>query len=541
MGEVSSFEERDALLDAWATCRREIDRMEARAAELLARRQVLFDADVAEHQLARDSIRRSMIAEFSAAGRLAKGTVESAFAAARALTEHHSAVLDALRQGRITVGHARQITQAAAAIDEAVLGGTVDRAMTGLFDAAVLAFAEQDSPARTGVHARQVVAALLGEDLRERHTRARAERCVQIVSIEDGLARLTAVLPEHIAFAIRDRLDQLVREVARAEKAGAANSEVAGDDGPSSASPNTGATIGDIDTGGGGDVDDPEDTGGADRLPDDPDSIEEFLARVEAFLAAESESEGDADDSHRASRVGRPFFGHPDDEWFPADPEPADNVAARMDAFLADLNGTDDRLRAGERTLDQIRADLFTDLLLGADPTVLAGTGLDGVTARIQVTVAATTLTGADDRMAQIDGIGPVHPDIARELAGRSSGWARLFLDPTGMTVETDAYTPTDGMRRFLRARDQHCRFPGCRRPAASCEIDHNHDHALGGATAIDNLAHFCPAHHQLKHPSVPDRFRWTAHLDPDSGGVVWTAPDGREYTDAAPRRVMFV
>jgi hypothetical protein len=39
--------------------------------------------------------------------------------------------------------------------------------------------------------------------------------------------------------------------------------------------------------------------------------------------------------------------------------------------------------------------------------------------------------------------------------------------------------------RRFLRARDQHCRFPGCRRPAIRSEIDHTVDAALGGPTAL--------------------------------------------------------
>ncbi|UJP10341.1 DUF222 domain-containing protein [Microbacterium sp. KUDC0406] len=603
MVQVSSLEEKDALLDAWVECRREIDRMEARAAELLAAREVLFDADVAEHQLARESIRRSMIAEFSATGRLARGTMESAFATARALTDH-PAVLDALQEGRITVAHARQITRVAAAIDEAVVNGTVDPAVTVLFDTAVLAFAEQDSPARTGAHARQVVTALLGETMRERHQRTRSERCVQIVSIEDGLARLTAVLPEHLAFAIRDRLDQLVREVVRAEKAEqaeraqiereeheraareraeheraqtereraeheraqtererAARERAEAEDAMAGTAADAGDAEGHVvgaDQAAGEDADDAETAGEAafadedpqggmwaGRMPDDPDSVEEFLTRIEAYLAAGDDHLNDNhqyDDGPFEGATGRPFFGHPDDEWFPSDAEPAADFDARMDAFLADLNRTDDRnrTRAGERTLDQIRADLFTDLLLGSDPTALSGTGLDGITARIQVTVAATTLAGADNQMAQIDGIGPVHPDIARELAGRSSGWARLFLDPTGMVTETDAYSPTDGMRRFLRARDQHCRFPGCRRTVASCELDHNHDYALGGPTAIGNLAHFCPAHHQLKHPSVPDQFRWTARIDPD-GGLVWTAPNGRHYTDTAPRRIMFV
>lgn len=76
--------------------------------------------------------------------------------------------------------------------------------------------------------------------------------------------------------------------------------------------------------------------------------------------------------------------------------------------------------------------------------------------------------------------------------------------------------------------------------PAHRCQIDHNHDHAKGGLTALDNLCHFCTKHHALKHPDVPDRFRWTARQRPD-GTVTWSSPIGRSYDDPPRRRVMFI
>ena len=125
-------------------------------------------------------------------------------------------------------------------------------------------------------------------------------------------------------------------------------------------------------------------------------------------------------------------------------------------------------------------------------------------------------------------------------MAGRNTGWTRLFLDPTGLVCETDTYTPTEAMRRFLKARDEHCRFPGCRMPVWRSEIDHNQDWALDGRTATDNLAHFCKAHHVLKHPDIPDVHRWTATQG--EGGVLhWRSPLGRTYTDRPTARVMFV
>uniref|UniRef100_UPI00301C0096 HNH endonuclease signature motif containing protein n=1 Tax=Microbacterium sp. LB16 TaxID=3081271 RepID=UPI00301C0096 len=245
------------------------------------------------------------------------------------------------------------------------------------------------------------------------------------------------------------------------------------------------------------------------------------------------------DDDH--DTIGPDSFSL-DDPCFD-DPRFGPRGAAVIASADGDTFATDpeiEHLPTDTRTWAQIQADLLSDLLLTADPSAAHGDGLDHIQARVQVTVAATTLAGADDRPAELDGHGPLDPDIARDLAARNTGWSRLFLDPSGMLVETDTYTPTEGMRRFLRARDQHCRFPGCRMPAHRSEIDHNHDHATGGRTRLDNLAHFCRAHHTLKHPDVPDPHRWTARQEKD-GSVTWHSPLGRDYSDPPPRRVMFV
>lgn len=190
--------------------------------------------------------------------------------------------------------------------------------------------------------------------------------------------------------------------------------------------------------------------------------------------------------------------------------------------------------------MDQVRADLLTDMLLAAAPTAVHGTGLGEISAHIQVTISATTLAGRDDLPAQLDNHGPLHADVARALAGHATSWTRLFLDPTGFVTQTDTYQPTAAMRRYLRARDQHCRFPGCRMPVHRCETDHTVDWAKSGPTSIDNLAHLCRTHHALKHPSIPEEHRWTAKQLPD-WSVEWTSPLGRSRVDRPPRRVMFM
>jgi hypothetical protein len=467
--------ERRRVLDAWAEMRRRIAALEAEAAELLVEQITLHDAEVSASPFHRDAIHRSMIAEFSAAGRVSRGSMDFAFADAQALHDHLPAVRAAFAAGSLSAGHVREIARASALVAEAIRNKKVDAGVMALFEAAVLVVAEQDTAARTRAHARQVASALIGESIGERHRRAAKERCVTVKSLDDGLALLTAVLPEWIATAISDRLSRMTREVVRARE---------------------------------------------DREPEflpwwsdeDIDALhpEDFALDDPAFDAY---ADADAD-------AGGRIFGT-DGDTFATDPET-------------------EQIPADSRTWAQVHADLFADLLLAGAPSPVHGHDLGRIQGRVQVTVAATTLAGIDDRPAELDGNGPLHPDVARALAGWNTGWTRLFLDASGMLIETDTYTPTEGMRRFLRARDEHCRFPGCRMPAHRCEIDHQHDHAKGGKTRLDNLGHLCRAHHTLKHPDIPDPHRWAAQQERD-GSITWHSPLGRAYTDPPPRRVMFV
>ncbi|MDT0180986.1 DUF222 domain-containing protein [Microbacterium sp. ARD31] len=187
------------------------------------------------------------------------------------------------------------------------------------------------------------------------------------------------------------------------------------------------------------------------------------------------------------------------------------------------------------RSTDQVRADVFADLLLAGTPALddtrdtTAGP-LGAIRARVQVLVPAATLTGEDDGPCDLTGRSPIDPATARTLAGGTGMWERLFHDPTtGVTVATDSYRVPSGMRRFLQARDQHCRFPGCRVAAIRCEVDHTHDHALGGRTELTNLAHLCQRHHSMK--------QFTAwRVRQLKGGVLeWTSPLGRTYREDAP------
>ncbi|TQK18805.1 uncharacterized protein DUF222 [Microbacterium sp. SLBN-154] len=187
------------------------------------------------------------------------------------------------------------------------------------------------------------------------------------------------------------------------------------------------------------------------------------------------------------------------------------------------------------RSLDEVRADLFADMLLTAvpaiEPTGDQPGGLGAIRAKVQVVIPVMALMGQSDVPCDLAGVGPIDADTARLLAGNSDGtWERLLTHPiTGLTMAVDQYRPTAAMDRFLKGRDKHCRWPGCRMPARKCEVDHNHDAALRGKTEICNLCCLCQRHHSMKQFTA-----WKVRQLP--GGVIeWTSPTGRVYVDNPP------
>jgi len=176
------------------------------------------------------------------------------------------------------------------------------------------------------------------------------------------------------------------------------------------------------------------------------------------------------------------------------------------------------------RTLTQIRADALIDLLISG--VTADGLGA-GVQARIQVTIPALSLLGHSDEPATLEGYGPIDMDTARRLAGTAPCFTRILTHPeTGcvLSVGKDHYKIPKDLRRWLRVRDETCRFPGCNRPAARSDIDHGLDWQYGGATAHDNLAHLCAKHHAMKHNTA-----WRVTQQPD-GTMDWLSPSGRRY-----------
>ncbi len=78
-------------------------------------------------------------------------------------------------------------------------------------------------------------------------------------------------------------------------------------------------------------------------------------------------------------------------------------------------------------------------------------------------------------------------------------------------------------------ARDRHCRFPGCDRPASWSDVHHVVHAEDGGPTCPSDCVLLCRRHHTRLH-----RKGWSAELT-DDGALVVHNPDGRVFTSHPP------
>jgi hypothetical protein len=243
----------------------------------------------------------------------------------------------------------------------------------------------------------------------------------------------------------------------------------------------------------------------------------------------------------------------------------------------------------------------------------VAGVIPPGFAGRATLTIPATTLLDLADRPGEMAGIGPIDPDLARDLAAAAarnprSTWCVTVTDSQGHAIghgcarparassrakrhkpDTPGgpdppagarftFTPTDQpgppggygtwrfstgipgqrdlliqigpipagdcdhrhqarghdpgvtLRHLAQVRHATCTGPGCRRPASSCDFEHNIPYEAGGRTCLCNGNPKCRFDHRLKQDP-----RWHAE-QLENGNVRWTAPSGRQYTTEPTR-----
>ena len=124
-------------------------------------------------------------------------------------------------------------------------------------------------------------------------------------------------------------------------------------------------------------------------------------------------------------------------------------------------------------------------------------------------------------------------------LSGPSGRAAWLRRQVTGIPVSTvslplDIAATIDTiplhLRKAVRKRDRHCRFPGCDMPAAGCEVHHIIHRKDGGRHALANLTLLCRFHHLV----AIHRWGWVFTLHPD-GTTTAVSPDGTKTLHSHP------
>lgn len=185
------------------------------------------------------------------------------------------------------------------------------------------------------------------------------------------------------------------------------------------------------------------------------------------------------------------------------------------------------KTRHDARTADQIRADVFCDLLLRSEAT--------GRRATVNLVVDLATLAELAENPAHIPGYGPVAAEIARKIAASQADcdWEFIFRD-NGKVLSTGTVRrrPTRAMKRTIRAHYPTCVWPGCRMPARDADLDHVVPWGKGGSTALRNLGPLCRYHHMLREKG------WSYDRLPD-GSHRFTSPLGRTYVNGADPPLM--
>ncbi len=213
----------------------------------------------------------------------------------------------------------------------------------------------------------------------------------------------------------------------------------------------------------------------------------------------------------------------------------------------------------------------------GAAGPVSRAAGQPGETAApggtINLTMPLSSWAGLTETSGEVAAYGPADAQTCRDLAARmgsAARWCLTLTDGTGKAVahacaRTDrppqggpaviawaaglrsklqylesgscshprrsaGYHPPNVLAHLVTVRQRTCSFPGCRRPAARCDLDHTVAYHNGGITCECNLAPLCRRHHQAKQ---------TAHWrleQTEPGEMTWHLPHGRSYQTTGDR-----
>ena len=123
------------------------------------------------------------------------------------------------------------------------------------------------------------------------------------------------------------------------------------------------------------------------------------------------------------------------------------------------------------------------------------------------------------DGRYELDGCGPITTSQAQRILRHSNVVIKPVID-LNHHLATEHYQIPEPIKDIIQIRDRTCRFPGCPRPARSCQTDHTIPWPHG-PTTLTNLCCLCTRHHRMK-----THTRWQL-AQPFPGILAWRSPTG--------------
>ena len=256
-------------------------------------------------------------------------------------------------------------------------------------------------------------------------------------------------------------------------------------------------------------------SGGTGYFELDAEGFAIFAAGLDAALPAASAGPNDV----TTDAVGHAEEGEGEDETADGDPAFCDPVPHRA--------------RARQRA----------DALVLLAESFLAGQRADGqprrARPRILVSCELTDLVGeVSSRTARLlTAIHGANPAVTQEALHRLASDADLQLIITDHHQVVGVSAPTATIparvRAAVAARDQGCRFPGCRMPIQYTDCHHVTAREDDGPTVISNLVALCRRHH-----TAVTEGRWNLDMTPD--GTVTVRRGRRKATSDPPSATLF-
>ena len=244
--------------------------------------------------------------------------------------------------------------------------------------------------------------------------------------------------------------------------------------------------------------------------------VKDFEHRVDAEAAL---TEANRAHQRRYLQIGEPVNGLARIEGQLV-AEAAAIVRTAIEPYMKPRKG-DDR-SAGQRAHDGLVQALSARAGVGRED----GASANGAGPRplLIIKTTADTLAGVSGAPAgELEWGGTVPAETVRRLACDSAITRISGLNELESEATHAARTIPPATRRALVARDGHCVFPGCDRPAPWCVGHHLQFWSEGGPTTLENLGLVCGPHHRKVHEDG-----WKLRRD----------EDGRWHATPPPLRV---